>query len=164
MSFSRFAIPSKFFEWENKYENSNFSSTFTCFLNSKHFFTKLLKFSFIELHETNSFTLDWKNTFSSKSHAIQIRIDWNMFLHDPTWKYHLMKPCSFFSFKAKFHCPHMILVVQPVCQVCEFKNLLNSDSHEKWKSSRKLLKIQNQASEKFSSLLFFKLSFTFPDH
>ena len=52
----------------------------------------------------------------------------------------------------------MILVVYPICQVCEFKHLLNSDSHEKQKSSRKILKIHNQASRKFWSLLIFKLS------
>ena len=98
LSFSRFSIPSKFFEWETffKYENLNFSSTFTCFLNSRHFFTKILNFSFIKLHETNSFTPDCKNIFSSKSHEIHLKIDWNIFLHDPTWKSHHMKPCSLF--------------------------------------------------------------------
>ena len=98
--FSSFTIPSKFFEGEkfSKYENSNFSSTFTCFLNSKHFFTKLQSFSFIELHETNTSTLDWKHTFSFESHEIHLTFNWNMFLHDPTWKSHLMESCSNFQF------------------------------------------------------------------
>ena len=96
--FSSCSIPSKFFKWENfyKYENSNFSSTFTCFLNSKHFFSKLKNFSLIELHETNSPTLDWIHTFSSDSHEIHLIFNWNMFLHDTTWKHHLVKSCSKF--------------------------------------------------------------------
>jgi hypothetical protein len=70
----------------------------------------------------------------------------------------ILSHVRFFSFRSNFHRPHMILVVQPVCQVCEFKHLLNSESHEKWKSRSKLLKIHNIASIKFSSLLIFKLS------
>ena len=102
--------------------------------------------------------MDCKNTFSPESHERFLRIEWNMFLHDPTWKYHHMKPCSFFQFLVEFSPLHMILVVQLVCQVCEFKHLLNSDSHEKMKSSRKILKIHNQDFRNFSSLLIFKLS------
>ena len=41
---------------------------------------------------------------------------------------------------------------------CKFKHLLNSDSHEKWKSSRQILKIHIQDSRNFSTLLIFKLS------
>ena len=37
----------------------------------------------------------------------------------------------------------MILVVQPICQVFQFKHLLNSDSHEKRKSSIKHLTESN---------------------
>ena len=70
----------------------------------------------------------------------------------------IWRPVPFFSFWSNFHCSHMILDVHHVCQVWEFKNLFNFDSHEKRKSSRKLLKIHNQASIKFSSLLIFKLS------
>ena len=65
---------------------------------------------------------------------------------------------QFFSFRSNFHRPHMILVVQPLCQVWEFKHLLNSKSNEDQKSRRKILKIHNQAFRKFSSLLIFKLS------
>ena len=102
--FSSFSIPSKFFEWENfcKYEKSSFSSTFTWFLNSKHFLTKLLNFSFIELHETNSSILDCIHTFSFESHEIHLTFDWNMFLHDPTWKSHLVDSCSNFQFLVEF--------------------------------------------------------------
>ena len=105
--FSRFSNPSNFFEWENfsKYENLNFSSIFAHFFNSKNFSTKLQNFSFIELHETNSLTPDCKNTFSPESHEILIRIDWNTFLQDPSWKYHHMKPCSFFQFLVKISPP-----------------------------------------------------------
>ena len=53
---------------------------------------------FIKLHESHFFITDCKNTFSPKSHEILLRIDWNMFLHNPTWKYYLMKPCSNFQF------------------------------------------------------------------
>ena len=102
--FSSFSIPSKFFEWENlsKYGNSNISFTFTFFLNSKHFFTILQNFSFIELHETNSSTLDCIHTFSSESHEIHLAFDWNIYLHDSTLKSHLMESCSNFQFLVKF--------------------------------------------------------------
>jgi len=42
----------------------------------------------------------------------------------------------FFSFWSIFHRSHIILVVQPVCQVCEFKHLLNFESHENRKLRR----------------------------
>ena len=64
----------------------------------------------------------------------------------------------FFSFWSNFHRLHTILAIQSVCQVCEFRHLLNSNSHEKWKSNKKILKIHNQTSKKFSTLLIFKLS------
>ena len=106
-NFSSFSIPSMFFKWENfyKYENLNLSSTFTCFLNWKHFFTKLQNVYFIELHETNSSILDCKPTFSYEYHEIHITIEWNMFLHDPTWKYHLMESCSNFQFLVEISPP-----------------------------------------------------------
>ena len=95
LSFSRFVIPSMFFERENfsKYENSNFSLVFS---TQNTLSTNFKTFSFIELHETHSFTLDCKNTFSPELHERHLIIDWNMFLHDPTWKCHHMKPFSFF--------------------------------------------------------------------
>ena len=93
--------------WSNqKYKNGFFLmcslwlrklKLITYFFNSMQFSNKLQKLSFIKLHETNSFTPNCKNTFSPESHERNLRIDWNMFLHDPTWKSHLMKPCSFFS-------------------------------------------------------------------
>ena len=95
--FQDFPFHLSFFEWENfsKYENSNFSLVFsTQSIISINFKT----FSFIEFHETHSFTSDYKDIFSSISREIHLRIEWNMFLHDPTWKYHHMKPCSFFQF------------------------------------------------------------------
>ena len=103
LCFSRFSIPSKFFEWDNfsKYE----TQTSHLFFNSKNFSTKLQNFSFIELHETNSFTPDCKNAFSFESHEILLRIDWNMFLHDLVWKSHHMKPSSFFQFLVEFSPP-----------------------------------------------------------
>jgi hypothetical protein len=52
----------------------------------------------------------------------------------------------------------MILVVRPSFQVYEFKHLFNSESHEDWESSTKLIKMNNQASRMFSSLVIFKLS------
>ena len=66
---------------------------------------------------------------------------------------------QFFNFWSNFHCSYMILVVELVCQVWEFKHLHNSESHDDWESRRKLIKMHNQDSRKFSSLLIFKLSF-----
>ena len=64
----------------------------------------------------------------------------------------------FFQFLVEFSSLYMILVIHPIFQVCEFKHFLNSNLYENRKSSRKLLKIHNQDSIMFSSLLFFKLS------
>ena len=58
-----------------------------------NFSPKLQNFSFIKLHETNSSTLDCIHTFSSKYDEIHLTLERNMFLHDPTWKYHLMESC-----------------------------------------------------------------------
>ena len=46
-----------------------------------------------------------KKHFSSKSHERHLRIKWNMFLHDPDWKSHHMKPCSVFQFLVEFSPP-----------------------------------------------------------
>ena len=139
---SSFSISSKFFEWENfsKYENSNFSSTFTCFLNSKHFFTKLQNFSFIELHETNSSTLDCIHTFSSESHEIHLTFNWNMFLHVPKWKYHLMNSCSNFQFLVEFSPAHEI-----GCSTCLSRLwvLAFSQLWSTWKAVNKYTKYKN---------------------
>ena len=129
------------------------------FYQLKSLFTNFKTFSFIQLHETQFFTSDCKNTFSSKYQQRHLRIEWNTFLHDPAWKYHDMNPCSSFIFWSNFHRSHMILVVQPIFQVCEYTHFLNFDSHEKRLSSRKLIKIKNQASIKFSSLQIFKLTY-----
>ena len=128
------------------------------FSQLKSLFINFKTFYFIELHETHSFTLDCKDTFSPECHEIHLRIEWNMFLHDHAWNLIIWSHVHFFSFSSNFHRLHMILVVHPVFQVCDFKNLLNSYSHEKWKSSRKILKFHNQASINISSLLIFKLS------
>ena len=42
-----------------------------------------------------------------------------------------------FSFWSKFHLLRMKLVVQPIRQVCEFQHFLNSNLHEKRKTSTK---------------------------
>ena len=65
----------------------------TCFLNQNHYFHQFQKKNyFIEFHETHFFTRDCRNTISPKYHERHLIIEWNMFLHDPTWKYHHMKP------------------------------------------------------------------------
>ena len=126
---------------------------FYLFSQLKACFHKTSKnFSFIELHETHSFTMIQKTHFHlnlMKYLLESIETCFFMILHENIiiWSH-----VHFFNFWSKFHHPHMILVIQHVCQVCEFKHLLNSDSHEKQKSSRKHLKIHNQASWKFSIL------------
>ena len=95
--FSRFFISLKFVKCENfsKYENLNLSHNFQ---NTKHFFTELQTYSFIEPHDTNFFITDCKQIFSTKSHEIHLGIEWDLFLHDPEWKFYHMKSSSFFSF------------------------------------------------------------------
>jgi hypothetical protein len=71
---------------------------FHLFSQLKAFFHKTYKLFFHQTPWDQLITPGWKNTFSSKYHEIHLIIDWNIFLHDPTWKYHLMRPCSNFQF------------------------------------------------------------------
>ena len=94
--FSRFFISLKFVKCENfsKYENLNFSHNFQ---NKNH--------SFIEPHETHFFITDYKNLFSTKSHEIHLRIEWDLFLHNLEWKSYHMKSSWIFQFLVKFSSP-----------------------------------------------------------
>ena len=94
-SSSKFAslyIPSKFFKWENfsKYENSNFSFTFTLFLNSQHIFSQLQNFSLIKL------PWDRLTYFGLHSH-IFIQKSWSTYhlrlKHVSSWSYLKISTC-----------------------------------------------------------------------
>ena len=76
----------------------NISLTSTFFLNSKHTFSRHRNFSFIELPWDRLTDSGLHFTFSSKTHERDIIFDWNMFLHDPTWKFQLMYSCSKFEY------------------------------------------------------------------
>ena len=170
MNFSSSSIPSKFFEWEFffKYETLNFSSPFSCFLNSNNFFTKLLNFSFMELLETNSFILDCSFTFLSKYHEILLTFNWNFFLHDPTWKYHLMESCSDFQFLVEFSPPtHEI-----GCSLCLSSSLVLEfgQLRVRWEAENMLKTSQNSHLSFMKVLnisnfrLIFLWLFIFPNH
>ena len=98
--FASFSIPSKFFKWENfsKFEKQNFPLTFTYLLNSKHVFFKLRNFSFIELPWDRLTDSGLHLTFSYKTHERHLIFYFNMFSHDPIWKYQLVVSCSKFQF------------------------------------------------------------------
>jgi hypothetical protein len=154
--FSRFFIPSKFVKWEKNFQvwklkllthqtqgiiSSNFRlflslnpmrQTFSSQIVKKKFHPNLMKY-ISESNETCFFMIMNENPI--------------------IWSH-----VQFFSFWSNFHRPCMILVVQPICQGCDFKHLLNSDSHEDQESRRELIKMHNQASRNFSSLVIFKLS------
>ena len=83
--------------WVRKTFLSMKNQTSHLFSQHKHFFINFKTFSFIELHETHSFTTDCKNTFS-QFHKRHLIIEWNIFLDDPAWKFHHMNPCSIFMF------------------------------------------------------------------
>ena len=151
--------------------------------------------SFLSMKNQTSFLFfKHKAFFPSTSNFFFHRIPWDTIFHHELQKayFHpnLMKDISklnetcffmilnenliiwihvqFFNFWSNFHRPHMILVVHPVCQVCDFKHFLNSNSHEKQKLSRKILKICNQASKKSFITSNFQAIFlwliTFLDH
>lgn len=86
----------------SKYENLNFSLVSQ---TQNILYINFKTISFIEFHETHFFTTDCKSLFSPKSHERHVRIELDMFLHDPKWKYHLMKPCSVFQFLVEFSSP-----------------------------------------------------------
>lgn len=138
-----------------KYEKSNFSLVFsTQGILSINFKT----FSFIEIHETHFSPRIAKTHFHLNLMKDILESNETCFFMILNESIIIWSHLHFFNFWSNFHRLHMILVVQPVCQVSEFKHLLNFESHEKWKSRRKILKISNQASGNFSSLLIFKLS------
>ena len=83
-------------ETQNFYPLSLVFSTQSIFL--QNFKTFLSSNSMRPIHPP----LDCIHTFSSGSHEIHLAFDWNMFLHDPTWKTHLMKSCSNFQFLIEF--------------------------------------------------------------
>ena len=64
----------------SKYENSNFSLVFS---TKSILFINFKIFSFIELHETHSFTSDCRNTFSLESHERHQ----NRMKHVSSWSY-----------------------------------------------------------------------------
>ena len=86
----------------SKYENLNFSHNFqTQGILSSNF--KLFLSSNPMRHTFSSRIV--KNLFSAESHEIHLRIEWDMFLQDPEWKYYHMKPCSIFQFLVEFSSP-----------------------------------------------------------
>ena len=121
--FASFSIPSKFFKWEkfSKCENLNFSFTFTCFLNSKHVFSKLQNFSFIEI------PWDWPTYSGLHSHIFYLKLSKEIsfsietcFFMIPHENLNLWIHFQNFSFWSKFHLLHMKLVVWPTWQVFRF--------------------------------------------
>ena len=131
-SFSRFSIPSKFFKWENfyKYEKLNFSlffltkttfpSTWKLFLSSNSMRHTLSP----RISKTHFHPNLMKNISDSNETCFFMILHENIII----WSH-----VHFFSVWSNFHRSHMILVVQPICQVCKFKHFLNSNSHEKRK-------------------------------
>ena len=129
--------------WVRNFFLSMKTQTSQLFSQQKELFHQLQNFFF---HWT-----PWDTLFhlGLKKHIftwISWKTSQNSLKHGSSWSY--MKISSYevmllfvFCFWFKFHHPQMILVVQPVCQVCEFTHLLNSYSHEKQKSSKKTLKL-----------------------
>ena len=102
--FSRFFIPLKFVKWEKIFQVWKLK-VLTHFSNIRHSFIKLETFSFIKSHEIHFFIMDCKNLFSPKSHEINLRIKWEMFLTDHERKSYHMNPCSIFQFLVEFSSP-----------------------------------------------------------
>ena len=121
--FSSFAIPSKFFKWENFYkcENSNFLFTLTFLLNPKHIFSNFKTFHSSNSHDTDSPTL-WI-AFTQfhlklmKDISFSIETCFFMILHE---NLNLWIHVPNFGFWSNFHPPHIKLVVWPTCQVYQF--------------------------------------------
>ena len=136
------------------WEKRGFSSSFQDFpfhrsLWSEEKFSKYENLNFSLVSQTQSiFSSDFKLFLSSNSmrHTFSSRIvktyfHPNIMIHisesNETCFFMILNEnpiiwshVQFFSFRSNFHRWHMILVVQPVCQVWEFKHLLKSESHE----------------------------------
>ena len=147
--FSRFFIPLKFVSEEKIFQLWKLK-LLTQFSNTRH--------SFIIPHETNFSSRIVRPYFQSNLKKYILESNETCFFMIQKENPIIRSRVQFFSFWSNFHCPCMILAVQPFCQGCEFEHFLNLESHENWESSTRLINMRNQASEKFSSLVIFKLS------
>ena len=148
--------------------NSNFSFTFTLFLNSKHYFPNFETFHPSNSHESDSPTLDCIHNFSSITHEKHLIFDRNIFLHDPTWKSQLVDWCSKFQFLVKISpfaheigcssCMTSLWVLETAQLRCAWKVVI------KYKTSQNSQVSFRNVSNTSNFRAIFLWLFTFPGH